>query len=184
MHCFDHTQQVSGWHGVPPRHHDLIARELPHAAVDRPHTQKQREAQAQLQDRITKGSDLGSNSPSVTTHRVSRYVLLVESYEVLEASSTSSEVQAGAPEGVQGPIQGLARRMALNSTATRGAFRTLQVRRKGGPHTWRLAVSLESCLHHSNTWNHVPRAANGLEATCPTSLSLPTMSLMHQDSVG
>jgi hypothetical protein len=78
---------------------------------------------------IAQGSDLGSN-PSVTTHRVSHYILLVQSYEVLEASATESTagqeaaVQA-ANQYAQDKLQGLARRMA--QAGGQGGSRSLKV---------------------------------------------------------
>jgi hypothetical protein len=121
---------VSGWHGTPAKHHDITARELPHAAVDRPHTQQQREAHAQLQQRIAEGSDLGSD-PSVTTHRISRYVLLVESYEVLPSGTgdgteqDTAAIQA-ANQYAQDKVQSLARRMAQSNGQGTGS-RSLKV---------------------------------------------------------
>jgi hypothetical protein len=64
-------------------------------------TQAQREAHAQLVSQIAQGSDLGSN-PSVTTHRVSHYILLVESYEVLGAPTPyQAALRAAADESAQ-----------------------------------------------------------------------------------
>jgi hypothetical protein len=122
-----HRLQVSGWHGVSPKHHDLVSRELPHDAVNKPRTQAQRQAHAQLVQQIAQGSDLGSN-PSVTTHRVSHYVLLVESYEVLEAPAPGqAAVQAAADGYAQDKMKGLARRMAKQQSVGRVTSRTLLV---------------------------------------------------------
>jgi hypothetical protein len=38
MHACIHVQ-VTGWKGTPAKHHDLVTRELPHDAVNRPRTQ-------------------------------------------------------------------------------------------------------------------------------------------------
>jgi hypothetical protein len=126
---------------------------------------------------IAQASDLGSN-PSVTTHRISRYVLLVESYEVLEAGSRegdTAEVQAGGE--VQGyvseAVQGLGRRMASESATIPGSSRFLQVR-SSTKHMPHMIVVVPPSLLASKPANECMDTA---VTVCPAVASiLPAMS--------